>query len=229
MRHVASIHDGRDVRGRRAAVPATRVCNCCVQIIAMGGISPSPGTPREGRGGGQSRTSFGPVECRGHRTTRPPPQPSPGGPGEGARPVRGDVLNRAVYYPCHGESRLPDGPATADLLACRPPSRTPMSFLRRLACWATGDRVRTSPRDGRLLRLPVGACVQVGETVAQVIARELVAGTGRSAPEVRYTCQSVDSTLHLTAVLNSAGGVDLSLQDGVDHRTLHDVDVVAYG
>jgi hypothetical protein len=77
-----------------------------------------------------------------------------------------------------------------------------MSWLSRLRLWAAGDRIRISPREGRLLRVPVGACIRAGGCLGRVTRREVRCSDGR-VTIVAYTCQGVAEEFQLRASLTS--------------------------
>lgn len=78
-----------------------------------------------------------------------------------------------------------------------------MRWLDVLRRWMWSDRIRASPREGKLLRLPVGACVRIGGTVAEVAARTVVEGDA-GAREVCYACRSATGDFQLYVLLDSA-------------------------
>jgi hypothetical protein len=93
-------------------------------------------------------------------------------------------------------------------------------WLNRLRLWARSDRIRASPREGRLLRLRPGACVRVGDAcAARVIAREVreCPGDGAAA-EVRYTCQTATSEFHLHVCAGETGSLNVWLEPGGAER-----------
>ena len=106
-------------------------------------------------------------------------------------------------------------------------------WLRQLRAWAFGDRVRASPREGRLLRIPVGGCVRVAGTVAQVVSREPIdsgEGTGGSGePGVTYTCRGVAGDLRLAATLVPSGAVRVWLLGPAPPRPLREDEVEVFG
>jgi hypothetical protein len=82
--------------------------------------------------------------------------------------------------------------------------------FRLLQLWVFGDRIRASPREGKLLRLHVGACVRVDGRSYKVTRREHV----RDRRSVIYCCRGVDEELELTVAarpLPDAGGPRLTV------------------
>ena len=75
-------------------------------------------------------------------------------------------------------------------------------WLEAVRRWALSDRIRASPREDKLLRLPVGACVRIGDTVAQVTAR-IPGDSASDGCEVAYTCRSAAAEFHLCVSLRS--------------------------
>lgn len=68
--------------------------------------------------------------------------------------------------------------------------------LRRLlARWWRIDRPRSSPREGRLLRIAPPAIVRVGDQLAEVVLRSV--GEDDDGPYVVYRCQCGDQTCQL--------------------------------
>src|SRR5689334_9602818 len=78
-----------------------------------------------------------------------------------------------------------------------------MRWLEALRAWAMSDRIRASPRDGKLLRLPVGACVRIGDTVTRVTGRTVVVGGGEDRAEITYRCQSAIDDFEMLVALSS--------------------------
>lgn len=105
-----------------------------------------------------------------------------------------------------------------------------MWWAEALWRWAWSDRIRTSPRDGKLLRLPVGACVRVRDTVARVTGRTLYEGSGAGGSgtcELDYTCRTAADEFRLCVRPASAGsGVRVWVRrDGRAHEVaVHDVE-----
>lgn len=103
--------------------------------------------------------------------------------------------------------------------------------LRR---WAIGDRVRASPREGRLLRVAVGACVRIGDTAAEVRARVVHDGpadawTDGGAAAVTYVCRGSAGDLRLTACRRPDGQVELWLAGAGGPARLGEDEVEVYG
>ena len=76
-----------------------------------------------------------------------------------------------------------------------------MRWLDTLRRWWLSDRIRASPRDGKLLRIPVGACVRIGDTVARVTGRT-IGENGAGACEVTYVCRSATADFRLCVSLD---------------------------
>ena len=77
-----------------------------------------------------------------------------------------------------------------------------MRWLDTLRRWWFSDRIRASPRDGKLLRIPVGACVRIGDTVARVTG-QTIDENGAGAREVTYACRSGTADFQLCVSLDS--------------------------
>lgn len=103
-----------------------------------------------------------------------------------------------------------------------------MKWLTTLWMWTRSDPIRSSPRNGKLLRLRPGACFKVGETFAQVIARDVADGED-SAGEVEYTCRAAAAEFRLRLRATAAGltAVTMTTSDGASHR-LDAADVEAF-
>jgi hypothetical protein len=89
-----------------------------------------------------------------------------------------------------------------------------MWWLHVIRQWALADRVRTSAKDGKLLRLRVGACVRVGGVPGQVTARAVddqpksqdVDRADAGAPaNVEYTCRTATGSFRLRVRPTTAG------------------------
>jgi hypothetical protein len=75
------------------------------------------------------------------------------------------------------------------------------------------------PREGKLLRLPVGSCVRIGETVARVTDRATADRGGRHGCGVIYTCQSATDEFQILVSLGSETPPVPSVRIGHDART----------
>lgn len=69
-------------------------------------------------------------------------------------------------------------------------------FIRTVVSWWRIDRIRTSPRDGQLLRLSPGTIVSVRSRLAEVVGRS-VCQTG-DGPSVVYQCRTVGGAAMLS-------------------------------
>ena len=102
-----------------------------------------------------------------------------------------------------------------------------MSWQELLRRWALSDRVRASPREGKLLRLRVGACVRVGETLARV-TRRVTECSGSGGSELTYTCSSAAGDLHLCVSLPASDTPLVRVRIREDGRTrdvsVHDIE-----
>lgn len=86
-----------------------------------------------------------------------------------------------------------------------------MKLSHLFTAWAFRDRIRVSPREGKLLRLPVGACLRVGGILYRVTARQrLVSDAG----SVTYVCRGVGDRMTLTAATAADGSLRLRMLTG---------------
>lgn len=76
-------------------------------------------------------------------------------------------------------------------------------FRRIICCWWTCDRIRTSPRDGQLLRIKAGDLLTFGELQAEVFMRSH--REDASGHHLRLTCSAPHGTAELTIELDSRG------------------------
>lgn len=66
-------------------------------------------------------------------------------------------------------------------------SRFISAVVELVRSWWRGDRVRASPREGRLLRIAPGSLIRVGSTLATVCRR--CVGQTAKGPYVLYCCE----------------------------------------
>src|SRR2546423_914249 len=97
-----------------------------------------------------------------------------------------------------------------------------VAILRLLCRWARGDRIRASPREGRLLRLTRGWYVRVAEKPAKVMSRQIE----RCAEGlfVAYDCESAGGSFKLMVRDDAAGAVVRIRCAGFD-RAVDEADV----
>src|SRR5690349_17484309 len=115
-----------------------------------------------------------------------------------------------------------------------------MPLLRALRRWAMSDRVRASPREGKLLRLEEGVCVRIRGVSAQVTGRTVnhratsssSFGNVGGAAEVEYTCRTVTGAIRLH-VRTDVEGSDLRVSirglDGVGEAEVRPDDIEIFG
>lgn len=105
-----------------------------------------------------------------------------------------------------------------------------MIWLQSLRWWARSDRIRTSPRDGKLLRLRIGACVRVGKTFAQVTDRTVYETDHTGNPRgLDYTCHTTTGEFHLGVFATAAGGIRVQLVTNGRPTAIDAQDVETFG
>ncbi len=67
-------------------------------------------------------------------------------------------------------------------------------LFRVLRLWAFGDRIRASPREGKLLRLDVGTCIRIGGKPYEITRRD----QSPDRQTVTYRGHGSDDELELT-------------------------------
>src|SRR5204863_3725547 len=98
-----------------------------------------------------------------------------------------------------------------------------VSTWRLFSWWARGDRIRVSPRDGRLLRLTRGCYVRVAGKPAKVMSRQIA----RCAEGlfVAYDCESAAGPFQLTVRHDDAAGAMLRVRSAGVDRAVDEADV----
>ena len=76
-------------------------------------------------------------------------------------------------------------------------------LFRAMRSWWRNDRIRASPREGRLLRLGPGDLIVFGDTEAEVLTRSV--GINSSGPTLCLTCHTPSGLAELEVSLASAG------------------------
>lgn len=95
-----------------------------------------------------------------------------------------------------------------------------MTPWRLLKLWAPGDRIRVSPREGKLLRLRAGACLRIGGKPFKVLRRVECAADS----SVTYTCRGVDGDCEITvpqSTRHAPGAVRIVFDPPVPERPRH--------
>lgn len=94
--------------------------------------------------------------------------------------------------------------------------REQMTMVRRLLAdvrhlieaWWKIDRIRASPREGRLLRIEPPCVVIVDERPAEVVARTLGRSAGEGGPiHVDYECRSAQGACRLRLTVTACGAI----------------------
>jgi hypothetical protein len=111
-----------------------------------------------------------------------------------------------------------------------------IDLARLVESWWKIDRIRASPREGRILRLQPPCVVVVENRPAEVLARTLGQGASPTATatamelmHVVYDCRSARGACRLTVTVTASGaiaGVDW-MEDGVERRIMEE-DVEVY-
>ena len=86
------------------------------------------------------------------------------------------------------------------------------ALWKLVRAWWRVDRIRISPREGRLLGLEPGAVLQIGETRAVVVRRRPLPGHRGSAAVV-YECQTRTGTAVLHARRTDDESMELTWKD----------------
>jgi len=95
-----------------------------------------------------------------------------------------------------------------------------------LARWRA-DRVRVSPREGRLLRLEPPCFLIIEGRLAEVVGREQAAGPG--APLIIYSCLTDSGTGELRVSPPEAGRrLEVKWVDAAGERTLSEEEITVY-
>jgi hypothetical protein len=94
------------------------------------------------------------------------------------------------------------------------------AVLRLLHWWWRGDRIRVSPREGRLLRMIPPCYVRIAGVPAEVVARQAVCGA--PGPTIVHRCIGPAGSFDLT-VRPTARGVEIEIRrDGMAHSLAED-------
>jgi len=96
-----------------------------------------------------------------------------------------------------------------------------------LFAWWRADRVRISPREGRLLRLEPPCFLIIEGRLAEVVGRELAAGPG--APLIIYSCLTDSGTGELRVSPSEAGRrLEVKWIDAAGEKTLGEEEITVY-
>jgi hypothetical protein len=96
-----------------------------------------------------------------------------------------------------------------------------------IRAWWRVDRIRTSPNDGRLLRLDFGSILDVGQQRVEVIDRVVSAKDTRLA--IAYHCRTSEENTRLFITANRFGEIESCVWEVNGTRRdihHHDIDVV---
>ena len=80
--------------------------------------------------------------------------------------------------------------------------------------WWRGDRIRVSPREGRLLAIAVGSAIRVGSVYAEVTSRRRI-DTAAAGPVAEYGLRTDDGPARLRVPLAGCGALVFA-RDGID-------------
>ena len=97
----------------------------------------------------------------------------------------------------------------------------------QLVCsWWQADRIRPSPREGRLLRIEPEACLRIGATMYQVKRR--TEGRSTAGPHLTYECESAGGRGFLRVTPTVAGAVAVCWIRDDTERVLSEDDVEVF-
>src|SRR5215475_6028072 len=83
--------------------------------------------------------------------------------------------------------------------------RLAKDLVQLIRSWWRADRLRISPREGRLLRISPPAIVRIGSQLFEVVSR--TTGEGPAGPYVTYRCSSGDRSCNLLVELAGTSSI----------------------